>query len=305
MRIKREKPKEKEKEVAGKLQDSEVGKNIAFNDGHEEHHLWIVTKGNDVELMVASAKPDSVEKKLMEWKKIKEAEDADSDLKNADIDSAEALHKSIKSSAKKANELITKAKEKHTEALVKEAENADNKVETDEEKLVKLLKVLFSKFSEIDKQKASSKRYWFTYRTKRPEGHLEYADPAHNNYKMGGIHGHHVWPKKWWGYDGKNDLMNVIGNLHLQEIHATGGLETFMAGKGHEFKNTKDASKTFAKIIVANESMMNKVINDIRNYYLNLKNNSAGLNGEMPESVFSTGINKAVQYLINNSELKN
>lgn len=132
-----------------KLEDSEVGETIYFSAEGENHRLWISTKGNNVEVMVAST-PMSVGDRLKKW------EDELHNLPKEEQVKAKTLLSQAKGQylethkgAKETDKALDKAKIQGASSdEIKRAEKLDNNVENKEEQLSNTLQQLFNIFGE-------------------------------------------------------------------------------------------------------------------------------------------------------------
>ena len=126
--------------------DGELGKTVKFNDGEENHKLWVSQNGKQSELMVAST-PMTVEARLNLW---------DEELKKP-----EWGHKGKENKKGRIVALLSDARAKltgidtnidtattATEDQASQVNTADNQIEQSEESLADTLKKLFKEFDD-------------------------------------------------------------------------------------------------------------------------------------------------------------
>jgi hypothetical protein len=145
---------EEEKPHDGKgatASDSSIGKVVSFSDEKEQHQLWIVVKGESVEVMVASHNPSPVIRKLAEWRKTS-LKSNDEKQKNAGprIDKAEELYGKIMAEAKDEHQKIKAVNENHDQKVLAEVEKEDEKIEKEEDTLASIMKELFIIFGKAE-----------------------------------------------------------------------------------------------------------------------------------------------------------
>lgn len=139
------------KEEKGKEKKAgEVGKTVTFSAAGKGHKLWIEVKGTGAELMVASADPGPVEKRLAGWEsRIEQAGERKAEAQAA-IASARQFLSAAQQDAQQALQLKDQVKSapENAEAGSK-FEQADQKTEAEEETLGATLKTLFEIFGEL------------------------------------------------------------------------------------------------------------------------------------------------------------
>ncbi|MBY8961757.1 hypothetical protein KJK34_03220 [Flavobacterium sp. D11R37] len=130
-----------------KLDDIEVGKLVRFRAGGENHRLWVETKGNSVEIMLASEEM-TIRQHLSKWKKAASKLPEEKQVKAQNlIPEAEKMYEDTLGDAKIASTLIVKLK-KGDASVADEAKKKDNAVEKDEDALKNPLSELFNLFGE-------------------------------------------------------------------------------------------------------------------------------------------------------------
>ncbi|MFP4101711.1 eCIS core domain-containing protein [Coleofasciculus sp.] len=132
-----------------RLEDSEVGKTVNFSGGGKNHRLWINTQGTSTTVMVAST-PTSVEAKLNEWQGKLDSLPEDKRPQAQKLLGTARQHLSTTDQkAQKTAKEMEEAKQNSTdEKAIKEAEQADNQTEAEEETLADVLQQLFELFGE-------------------------------------------------------------------------------------------------------------------------------------------------------------
>lgn len=132
-----------------KLEDSEVGKVINFSADGELHRLWIVTKGDSVEVMVASTTMSVIDR-LKKWESEIHALPKEEQAR-AKVLLSEAKSQYLETSqdAKETDKALNKAKKRSaSNDEIKKAKQLDDKVEDKEKRLSHTLQQLFSIFGE-------------------------------------------------------------------------------------------------------------------------------------------------------------
>jgi hypothetical protein len=147
----KEAKKSEDKNASSKLEDTEVGKVVHFNDGEEEHELWIAVNGDNVEVMVASDRGKAISIRIEEWKVKLEKFDKDTEKEKVAeakglLDSAEKLNQGTLTNAKITNEKLKGLKTDKSEAKIEAAKAEDAKVEQKEEALKIIVAKLFKLF---------------------------------------------------------------------------------------------------------------------------------------------------------------
>ncbi|NML57706.1 hypothetical protein [Chryseobacterium cheonjiense] len=116
-----------------KLEDSEVGTVINFSADGEQHKLWITTKGNSVEVMVASTTM-SVSDRLKKWESEMHALPKEEQARaKALLSEAKSQYLETSQDARETDKALDKAKKQNaSNDEVKKAEQLDDKVEDKE-----------------------------------------------------------------------------------------------------------------------------------------------------------------------------
>ncbi|KNB60037.1 hypothetical protein [Chryseobacterium sp. Hurlbut01] len=145
-----------------KLEDSEVGTVINFSADGEQHKLWITTKGNNVEVMVASM-PMSASERLKKWEsEIHTLPKEEQGRAKVLLSEAKSQYLETHQDAKETDTALDKAKKQNaSNDEIKKAEKLDAKVEDKEKRLSHTLQQLFSIFGEENELKYSIKRLVF------------------------------------------------------------------------------------------------------------------------------------------------
>lgn len=149
--------KQKNKDIAsGKLKDTEVGKVVNFKAGKAQHKIWIDTSGKGVDVMMASTPESIMETKLRRWKTKAEGikDETQKSKVNGLIAEVSRITKQLDTDATKLEEIMLKAQKKpEDEKNLNEAKKKDDVVESDEEKLkrviAELLEILGDDISDI------------------------------------------------------------------------------------------------------------------------------------------------------------
>lgn len=130
------------------LEDSEVGEVISFTVEGESHRLWINTAGSGVEVMIASA-PMSVGDKLDDWQnRLDEVGEENRGEASSLIGQARAQYQATLQSGNVAEQEMEQAINSDDTSEIQQAEDADERVEADEQTLKGTLKRLFELFGE-------------------------------------------------------------------------------------------------------------------------------------------------------------
>lgn len=166
----KKKGKKKEKKPKSLKIDKELGENLKFSAGKENHRLWIKKTGGQPEVMVAST-PTSIPGKLAEWKKkVSSLEKKDQVLAKQYITEALELYKKTKgyantedkaqASAAKDNTISTEEKSK-----VDKAERSTKKAQKDLQKRLGKLFILFDQEASGDLSKKYKQEIEHTHRS--------------------------------------------------------------------------------------------------------------------------------------------
>ena len=145
----KEEKKPETKEAVAKMDDTEVGKVVHFNDGEEDHEIWIAVKGDNVEVMVASSKPKPVKQRIIEWRQKEKLDELSAEEQQKALEllsKAEGLNKGALEHAGWSKRSLEKAEKEKTEIAIKDAKEKDEKVEKDEEELKGIMLQLFRLF---------------------------------------------------------------------------------------------------------------------------------------------------------------
>jgi hypothetical protein len=145
----KEEKKPENKEAAAKMEDTEVGKVVHFNDGEEDHEIWIAVKGDNVEVMVASSKPKPVKQRITEWRQKEKLDELSEEEQKKALEllsKAEGLNNGALEKAGWSKKSLEKAEKEKTEVAIKDAKEKDDKVEKDEEELKGIMLQLFRLF---------------------------------------------------------------------------------------------------------------------------------------------------------------
>ncbi|BFO68722.1 hypothetical protein [Chryseobacterium sp. KCF3-3] len=161
-----------------KLEDSEVGETIYFSAEGENHRLWISTKGNNVEVMVAST-PLSVPERLEEWsKQLKSLPKEEQAKAESLLMKAKGQYVDLHSDAKETDKEFNKIKKQNSSnGDAEKAEKLDDNVENKEKKLSSTLQQLFSIFGEGNELKYSIKKLMFVQ-----NGKVDIKDGKYSHY---------------------------------------------------------------------------------------------------------------------------
>jgi hypothetical protein len=138
-----------DKKSSSKVEDTEVGKVVHFNDGEEEHEIWISVKGDNVEVMVASRDPKPVKERINEWRqkgKLNELSEEEQKKAIELLSQAEALNKGALANAGWSKKSLEKAQKEKTEVAIKDAKDNDDKLERKEDELKDIMLKLFKLF---------------------------------------------------------------------------------------------------------------------------------------------------------------
>lgn len=141
----------------GKLKDTEVGKTINFSAKGESHRLWIDAKATSVKVMVASA-AEPVETKLNNWQGRLNSlpEDKRQEAKSLLGIARDRLGVTEQNAQKTKQEMEEVKQNSTNEAVVAEAEQADNQTEAAEQSLATIIERLFELFGEKNTLEADS-----------------------------------------------------------------------------------------------------------------------------------------------------
>lgn len=134
------------------LEDSEVGETINFTANGESHKVWIVVKGSNVDVMVASI-PKTVDERLNKWSEELGKDEVAKDKKGKAgqlLADARTLLNQTENLGTKAKKELDEAVKRNTPEENSQASDADDKTEASEKALVNVLKQLFEIFGGDD-----------------------------------------------------------------------------------------------------------------------------------------------------------
>ncbi|MDO6675256.1 DUF4157 domain-containing protein [Tenacibaculum sp. 1_MG-2023] len=132
--------------------DGEIGKIVRFDAEGENHRIWIRVSGNDVDVMIAS-NPSVIATKLIDWRsRLDSLDDTKKRVARGFLDSAEYLYEQVKNEAITANRELSEATATPTPDSTSEAVEADDRVESTQDRMVSIFRNLFTIFGDTDNE---------------------------------------------------------------------------------------------------------------------------------------------------------